>query len=271
MQLVFFLWGFLIAQTLIVPDVLSFQPGKLPALDRRKTANPSSKKALHLARVNEEDEFEALLPETSFGSEVVPEGQRPVNEYLEVLRSPLFDWASLESGSKGLLTRLVILYSVVFATVCYPISGASFTQEGYLLQKLAASNVGALFLVLTLLIRFYSGWNYVGTRLTSKVIEYEETGWYDGDVELKTETERKRDKFLYENSVRPVVDRLKTFLLATTGLCFASCVLLNVALDAKPIFDEYDPEILERLRYDEKLAGKAAENSAGRPTYCDNR
>jgi len=46
-------------------------------------------------------EREDFIPETSFGAEVVPEGQRPVNEYLEMRRSPLFEWASNEVGTKG--------------------------------------------------------------------------------------------------------------------------------------------------------------------------
>ena len=57
----------------------------------------------------------------------------------------------------------------------FPIAGATFTQDGYLLQKIAASNVGTLGLVLVLLIRLYSGWGYAGSRLQSKVIEYEGT------------------------------------------------------------------------------------------------
>jgi len=57
----------------------------------------------------------------------------------------------------------------------YPIAGATFTEEGYLIQKIAASNVGTLGFVLVLLIRLYSGWGYAGARLQSKVIEYEGT------------------------------------------------------------------------------------------------
>jgi Conserved in the green lineage and diatoms 27 len=71
------------------------------------------------------DSLERILPETSFGSEEVPVDQRPVNEYLNVLRQPMFDWASNESGTTGLATRLLVLYSVVFGIVCYPIAGAS--------------------------------------------------------------------------------------------------------------------------------------------------
>mmetsp|Transcript_18720 Transcript_18720/g.32002 ORF Transcript_18720/g.32002 Transcript_18720/m.32002 type:complete len:275 (+) Transcript_18720:90-914(+) len=211
------------------------------------------------------------LPETSFGADVVPEGQRPVNEYLDLIRAPLFGWASEETGTKGLVTRLAAVYTVSFIAVCFPISGATFTQDGYLLQQMAASNVGALLLTLFLCIRLYSGWGYVGSRLKSRVIEYEETGWYDGDFEEKTPAERQRDLFLYQSNVEPVVNRLKTVSLAVAALWVASCIGFNAAMNSKPLFDNYDPTMLERLRYDEKLAGKVSEESAGRPTYCDSR
>ena len=154
---------------------------------------------------------------------------------------------------------------------CVPHTYTAFTQEGYLLQKVTASNVGALLLVIVLLIRLYSGWGYVGSRLTAKVYDYEETGWYDGDVEYKTEAEQKRDRFLFNDKVKPVVERLKLFTLSAGGLWVASVIAFNVSLSYKPVFDEYDPAMLERLRYDDKLADTAAYNSAGKPTYCDNR
>jgi hypothetical protein len=154
---------------------------------------------------------------------------------------------------------------------CYPIAGATFTQDGYLVQKLAASNVGAMSLLVILMIRLNSGWGYVGSRLKSKVIEYEETGWFDGDVEYKTEVEKQRDMFLYQSSVKPVEDRLKIFSVVTAIVWIVSCVGFNVANNAKPMFDEYDPKILEQLQYDDKLAGVAADQSFSKPTYCDNR
>ncbi|CAB9522686.1 Protein of unknown function (DUF1230) [Seminavis robusta] len=218
----------------------------------------------------QEDEF-APRPETSFGADGVPEGQRPVNEFLDVTSQPMFGWASLETGSKGLLTRLVTVYSVLFFTVCYPIAGATFTQDGYLLQKITAANVGDLFVALMILLRIFSGWSYVGSRLNSNVIEYEETGWYDGDFETKSPSEKLRDELLYEEKVEPVVDRLKLFTISAAGLWVASCIGYNVALSAKPLFNEYDPAMLERLRADDKLADVAAQQSGGKPTYCDNR
>jgi Conserved in the green lineage and diatoms 27 len=147
----------------------------------------------------------------------------------------------------------------------------AFTEDGFMIPRLAASNVGATFLILVLLIRIYSGWSYVGSRLTSKVVEFEETGWYDGDFEIKSESERKRDKFLYMDKVQPVVKRLQVFTGITAGLALASIIAYNVSLQYQPVFEQYDPQLLERMSYDETLAEKAAQSSGGRPIYCDNR
>ncbi len=65
----------------------------------------------------DDDDMKRLLPETSFGADAVPEGQRPVNEYLDLIRAPLFGWASEDVGSKGLMTRLVAVYVASFAAV----------------------------------------------------------------------------------------------------------------------------------------------------------
>ncbi len=46
----------------------------------------------------EKDDY---LPEVSFGAESVPDGQRPVNEYLDLRQAPLFDWGSNEVGGNG--------------------------------------------------------------------------------------------------------------------------------------------------------------------------
>ena len=214
----------------------------------------------------------SFRPETStFGAEAVPEEQRPSNEYLDLIRQPLFGWASQESGDSGLAIRLAATYVAFYALICYPIAGATYTLDGYLVQKLAAANVGAATVLLVLMIRLYSGWGYVGSRLQSKVIEYEETGWYDGDIELKTEAEKARDMFLYRSDVMPVENRLKLFAAGIGAFWLASIVGFNVASNSKPLFDEYNPEMLKTLTYDDKIAGVAAQQSGGVPTYCNSR
>lgn len=210
-------------------------------------------------------------PTTTFGAEAVPEEQRPANEYLDLISAPFFDWADKPSGNKELSVRLSVLYLTLFALVCWPISGATFTVDGYLFHRILSSNVGALGFILIFCLRLYSGWSYIGSRLTSKEIEYEETGWYDGDVEVKSEAEIARDLLLYRSQVAPVVKRTQAFCLAIGGMWLASCVGLNVLFSMKPLFNEYDPDMLEKLRYDDKVAGVAASESNGIPTYCNSR
>eukprot|EP00566_Odontella_aurita_P019786 CAMPEP_0113532756 /NCGR_PEP_ID=MMETSP0015_2-20120614/4232_1 /TAXON_ID=2838 /ORGANISM="Odontella" /LENGTH=296 /DNA_ID=CAMNT_0000431745 /DNA_START=136 /DNA_END=1026 /DNA_ORIENTATION=- /assembly_acc=CAM_ASM_000160 len=226
-------------------------------------------------RMDDDDDFEfqagGFKPETSFGAEAVPEAQRPANEYLDLTRSPLFGWADQERGDQGLAIRLGAVYAAFAGIVCWPIAGATFTQDGYLLNQIAATNVGALTVVLLLIVRLYSGWGYVGSRLQSKVIEFEETGWYDGDIEYKTDAEKARDLFLYRQDVKPVEDRLKTFALAIGVLWLVSIVGLNAVSSVNPLFDQYNLEMLKTLQYDDKLANTAAESSGGKPAYCDSR
>jgi len=234
------------------------------------------KQKLSARRRGGDDDFEefpisSVVPTTSFGAEAVPEGQRPANEYLDLIRAPLFSWAMQEKGNNGLLIRLAAVYAVVFALIGFPIAGATYTEDGFLLQRLAAANVGTMSFVIALLVRLYSGWGYVGARLQSKVVEFEETGWFDGAFEEKSEKENARDLFLYRSDVKPVVDRLKLFIALAVGIWLASIIGLNTATSMKPKFDEYDNKMLNNLQYNDKLADVAAQQSGGRPTYCENR
>lgn len=70
-------------------------------------------------------------PKRTFGSENVPDGQIPANEYLDLVSSPMFDWASEEKGNVGLTLRLGALYLFFYFGICYPISAATFTMDGY--------------------------------------------------------------------------------------------------------------------------------------------
>ena len=111
----------------------------------------------------------------------------------------------------------------------------------------------------------------IDPRLQSKVIEYEESGWYDGDIEEKSDVEKARDLFLYRSNVKPVEERLKKTAVVVGSTWLASCVVLNVATSMNPIFNQYDPKMLEKLSYDDKVAEVVQRQSNGRPTYCENR
>ena len=77
----------------------------------------STNTALRSSSSSEQSKSGDDNPLYSFGAEVVPQGQRPVNEYLDMKEAPLFGWGKNEVGLTGLLIRLGILYSVVFAVM----------------------------------------------------------------------------------------------------------------------------------------------------------
>ena len=51
-------------------------------------------------------------------------------------------------------------------------------------------------------LRIYLGWSYVGDRLLSAAVPYEETGWYDGQLFVKPPEVLARDRLLGSYEVR---------------------------------------------------------------------
>jgi hypothetical protein len=79
-----------------------------------------------------------------------------------------------------------------------------------------------------LLVRQWLGWSYVHKRLVSERVEYEESGWYDGQVWEKPLAWRQQDLLVATHQVRPVLLRLQqgiglaaTLMLLGASLCQA--------------------------------------------------
>lgn len=85
-----------------------------------------------------------------------------------------------------------------------------------------------LFAVTLAVVRMYLGWAYVGNRLLSATVEYEETGWYDGQIWVKTAEVLARDRLLGSFQVKPVLSRLKNSLVALAiSLSLSVSLLVN--------------------------------------------
>ncbi|CAI5534576.1 unnamed protein product [Closterium sp. Naga37s-1] len=155
----------------------------------------------------------------------VPEEQQPINEYQSLLESAVFPWVTLDGLSYAL--RLVGVGVVVSALIGWPVASLTFDPKRDALQCLLGSLGGGQLAVTLAALRLYLGWSYIGNRLFSATVEYEETGWYDGQVWVKTPELLARDRLLASYKVKPVLNRLKSTLLglglslaATTALLF---------------------------------------------------
>ena len=54
----------------------------------------------------------------------------------------------------------------------------------------------------------YYVFNYVFKRLSSERVEYEESGWYDGQVWIKPLALKERESLIAINEVKPIVKNL---------------------------------------------------------------
>ena len=158
----------------------------------------------------------------------VPRDQRPVNELAALRDTFLYAWAL--QPTSGLLLRVGALFVGVFALLGGPISGGTFDPGRQPVEFVLAGSAGTLVVVCVALVRVYLGWAYVGNRLLSAVIEYEETGWYDGQLFVKPPKVLARDRLLGTYEVKPALARLKGVLLASGLWVVASSVGLGALI-----------------------------------------
>ncbi|XP_051117142.1 protein CONSERVED IN THE GREEN LINEAGE AND DIATOMS 27, chloroplastic [Andrographis paniculata] len=221
----------------------------------------------------------------------VPFEQRPVNEYSSLKDGTLYSWADLGPGSFFL--RVGGLWLLTFTVLGLPIAAASFSPAKDPLRFVLAAGTGTLFLVSLIVLRIYLGWSYVGDRLLSAVVPYEETGWYDGQMWVKPPEILARDRLLGSYKVKPVVKMLKQTLVGTGALLVTSVALFFFATPVEdfvrntfvngdnpseiPVSGKFKLRKEELLRLpgeimtDDDLAAAAAEAAGGRPVYCTDR
>ncbi|KAK3221390.1 hypothetical protein Dsin_008415 [Dipteronia sinensis] len=224
----------------------------------------------------------------------VPFEQRPVNEYSSLKDGILYSWGELGPGPFFL--RLGGLWLVTLTVLGVPIAAASFDPSREPLRFVLAAGTGTLFIVSLIVLRIYLGWSYVGDRLLSAVIPYEESGWYDGQMWVKPPEVLARDRLLGAYKVKPVIKLLKQTLIGTGALLVTAVSLFifatpvehffhtplatnenNSDISASKINKKFDirkEDLLQlpmEVKSDDDLAAAAADAADGRPVYCRDR
>ena len=152
----------------------------------------------------------------------VPPAQRPLEQYLELANSWFFAWphasfASLRRPLTGCWLRLL--------PGAWLVASGSVALRHDPPRLVAAGAVAALVLPLLLLTRQWLGWTSVQRRLVATAVEYEESGWYDGQVWEKPLAWREQDLLVATHQVRPVLDRLQRALAIASVLLLAGASL----------------------------------------------
>ena len=134
----------------------------------------------------------------------VPKNQQPTNEFIELSKSKIF---SLPKSKKSFLFILLKFWIGTFLFFIV-ISSGSVYFETDLLRYILLSFFGSLSFPFLFSIRLYLGWNHVFKRLNSEKVEYEESGWYDGQIWLKPVNLKEKESLIALSEVKPILKNL---------------------------------------------------------------
>ena len=134
----------------------------------------------------------------------VPKEQQPTNEFIELSKSKIFSWPKSKKSFVIILTKFWVVTFILFTVI----SSGSVYFENLKLKYILISLFSSLSIPLLISIRLYLGWNHIFKRLTSEKIEYEESGWYDGQIWLKPLNLKEKESLIATIEVKPILRNL---------------------------------------------------------------
>jgi len=134
----------------------------------------------------------------------VPREQQPTNEFIELSKSKIFSWPK----TKKKLILILIKFWVGAFVLFLVISSGSVYFKTSLLKYILLSFFSSLSIPLIISIRLYLGWNHIFNRLISEKVEYEESGWYDGQVWEKPVVLKEKESLIASIEVKPILKNL---------------------------------------------------------------
>ena len=134
----------------------------------------------------------------------VPKEQQPTNEFIELSKSNIFSLPK----SKKIFSFLLIKFWIGTFIVFLAISSGSIFFETSTLKYILLSFFSSLSFPFLFSLRLYLGWNHIFKRLTSEKVEYEESGWYDGQIWIKPIKLKEKESLIASLEVKPILKNL---------------------------------------------------------------
>ena len=134
----------------------------------------------------------------------VPREQQPTNEFIELSKSKIFSWPKTK---KSLILILIKFWVGAFVLFLIISSGSVYFKTS-LIKYILISFFSSLSIPLLISIRLYLGWNHIFNRLKSEKVEYEESGWYDGQVWEKPLVLKEKESLIATIEVKPILKNL---------------------------------------------------------------
>jgi hypothetical protein len=136
----------------------------------------------------------------------VPQQQRPINEYLSLKESFGFSWTT--ENEKIFYTTSLKIYCGVLILFILTFNNTTTSP----INIITYSILSVTSILFIFYLRIYLGWNYVYTRLMQATVAYEESGWYDGQIWVKTPEILIKDKLAGQYQVKPILNKITNIL-----------------------------------------------------------
>jgi len=153
----------------------------------------------------------------------VPQDQRPLNEFNSIRNSWIISWPFLE---RIIFYRNLILSWLLITPVSLTISYGSDYLKNNIFELIFLSLTTSLIFPVLLLIRQWLSWAYIFKRLNSENIEYEESGWYDGQTWEKPIDWRAKDLLIAQHQIKPILNHLKVIIILLISVIIFSLLFI---------------------------------------------
>ena len=134
----------------------------------------------------------------------VPREQQPINEFIELSKSKVFSWPKTKKSLILILMKFWVGSFILFLII----SSGSVHFKTALLKYVLLSFFSSLSIPFLISIRLYLGWKHIFNRLISEKVEYEESGWYDGQIWEKPLVLKEKESLIASIEVKPILKNL---------------------------------------------------------------
>ncbi len=153
----------------------------------------------------------------------VPREQQPTNEFIELSKSTIFSWPKTKKSLISVLIRFWVGAFVLFLII----SSGSIYFKTSILKYILLSFFSSLSIPFLISIKLYLGWQHVFKRLTSERVEYEESGWYDGQVWIKPLVLKEKESLIASIEVKPILKNLIQIISIISILALSGTLLFQ--------------------------------------------
>ena len=158
----------------------------------------------------------------------VPLNQRPLNEFNSIRNSWIISWPFLE---RNIFYKKLLLSWIFITPISFLISYGSDYLRNNIVEFTFVSLTASIFLPILLLTRQWLSWIYIYKRLNSETIEYEESGWYDGQIWEKPIDWRSKDLLIAQHQVKPILNHLQKIILIVLSAIIVSLIYIILTIN----------------------------------------